>query len=142
MAYRLGTYAGHHTLYDELDPSMAASRRAIYNPISDEDRSLQWVLMQEIEERRRLEKNERGAFGLTERERVQVMSKKCGSTRCWCATNPGRINPEDHRTSAGGFTIEYMDHVWRVMDQLDGRVCTSYPVSETSVFVFSSLPLF
>lgn len=84
MAYRLGTYAGRHTLYDELDPSVAAARRAMDCPVSDLERDSQWALLDHHKDRRRLQ-----AVELEWMKSEQRSMPKCGKQNCWCDENPG-----------------------------------------------------
>lgn len=85
MAYRLGTYAGHHTLYDELDPSVAAARRAMHCPVGDFERDSQWALLDHHKDKRRLQ-----AIELEMMKNEQRSMSKCGMRNCWCNENPGR----------------------------------------------------
>ena len=91
MAYRVGRYAGRHTLYDELDPAVAAARRAFASPVNEDERLAQWALLKEAEDRRVEEIRKRSVQAVEYSELVEatLTSPKCGSQACWCLTNEG-----------------------------------------------------
>lgn len=102
MAYRLGRYAGHHTLYDELDPAVAAARRALHTPLTDEERAVQWALLKSHEEEQQRQQRREQALNQAQLEHAQLTAPKCGSQTCWCAGSrmhiPGHVyNPEPER---------------------------------------------
>jgi len=91
MAYRVGRYAGRHTLYDELDPAAAAARRAFASPVTEDERLAQWALLKEAEERRAEEIRKRSVRAVEYSQLVEatLTSPKCGNRVCWCSTNEG-----------------------------------------------------
>jgi len=91
MAYRVGRYAGRHTLYDELDPAAAAARRAFASPVTEDERLAQWALLKEVEDRRVEEIRKRSVQAVEYSELVEatLASPKCGNQVCWCSNNEG-----------------------------------------------------
>ena len=100
MAYRVGRYAGHHTLYDELDPAVAAARRAFASPLTEDERLAQWALLKEAEERRTEEIRKRSVQAMEYSQLVEatLTSPKCGNLVCWCAANEGPQDPQHYHT--------------------------------------------
>lgn len=100
MAYRVGRYAGRHTLYDELDPAVAAARRAFASPVTEDERLAQWALLKEADDRHLEQVHRRSLQAVEYSELVEatLTSPKCGNRGCWCAANEVPQYSQAYRT--------------------------------------------
>jgi len=99
MAYRVGRYAGRHTLYDELDPAVAAAHRAFASPVTEDERLAQWALLGEAEAKRVEDVRKRSVQAVEYSELVEatLTSPKCGNQTCWCSANEVPQSPQGYR---------------------------------------------